>query len=251
MAEWTIRQVLKDAGRGLVEGFPAAGPLLALSALAWWGGLISASGAVWAGIGAVQVVLLCLMASAVLGKGGWRTLSPMRALQHAPVSLALVGFILIFVAIMTLLALTLLVLAIRAGAGYDFSADPAVAEAAYANSPARQLEYVALCVALLVTGAGIARALPVLAASIEERRILAIEAFNSTKGKGVRLLVSALIVLALPIALVALGTWMSGKATGSALLALGLALCLYGFAALSQAARLATLRASGKLSNPS
>lgn len=124
------------------------------------------------------------------------------------VSLILKWLILSFLAIMTLLAVTLCTLAIMAGAGFDFEASgqggeaAEVAMAAFQATPGWQLaQVVALLAALLMAGA-IARGMPVGAASLQTQRVVAMEVFNSTRKQAARLLLLKLAVLYAPIGLI-------------------------------------------------
>ncbi len=142
-------------------------------------------------------------------------------------SLLLTGFILAFLAIMSLLAVTLANLAVMAGAGFDFDASAEGGEAARAAmdafraGPGWQLaQAVGLVGAVLFAGA-IARALPAGATSIAEGRIVAMQAFHRTRGRTLVLLAALACVLApaLILALAAALTpdaarTLAGAATG-------------------------------------
>ena len=134
------------------------------------------------------------------------------------VSLILKWLILGFLAIMTLLAVTLCTLAIMAGAGFDFDASgqggeaAEAAMAAFQATPGWQLaQVVALLAALLMAGA-IARGMPVGAASLQAERIVAMEVFNSTRKQAARLLLLKLAVLYAPMGLmIAMGIAFGGS----------------------------------------
>lgn len=236
MNTWNLSRLIRECGLAMRQGLPAGAAIGAVSLAGWLLAFASGGMLAWTAMVLLQVLLACLMCNAQMGGGRWVAASPARLHVHAPVSLLLVGLVLGFLAIMTLLAVTLASLAIRAGAGYDFSAEPVIAEAAYTASPARQLEYVAGLVGILVLCMGIARSIPALAASLAQRRIIALEAFNWTRGQGVRLLATSILVLCLPAALIVAGSLFWGGMFGAPLLSLGLALLAYGGSAVSVAA---------------
>lgn len=131
-------------------------------------------------------------------------------------STVLVSFILGFLSIMTVFAAGLAAFAIMTGSGFDFDAvgnDPeafGAAMEAYQATPGWQLSMAVFGVAMLILAIGVARAIPVFAGAVEERRIIALEGFNWTRRQGVKILLVAVFALLPGASAFGLATALSG-----------------------------------------
>lgn len=205
----TVTRLLADVAGTLARH---ATPLLVLALFVAGAAYLAApAGATgWAGAGLAAFLAHWLSLRLALGqplRPGAGTAPVAGEGARLALSLLLVGFILAFLAIMTLLAVTLAVLAVMAGAGFDFDASAEGGEAARAAmdafraGPGWQLaQAIGLVGASLFAGA-VARALPAAATSLAEGRVVAMEAFHRTRGRTVILLAALLVTLAPAIAL--------------------------------------------------
>ncbi|MEO0817220.1 MAG: hypothetical protein AAFX86_07905, partial [Pseudomonadota bacterium] len=156
-------------------------------------------------------------------------------------SLGLVSAILLFLAVMTLLASGLAAFAIMSGSGFDFDAASENAEAydtelaEYQETPGWQLAMAVFLVALLLFLGAVARALPFAAASAKEGRIVALEAFNWTRKQGARLLIALAVLTGPAIGLAAWGRFSLSAGVGAFVQALAVTLGLIAWIALSAA----------------
>lgn len=208
-----------------------------LSALAGVLALLVVGG--WVGF----MVAFCLLCAAVAFWSQTRRPFAAAALDSVKVaaSTMLVSFVLGFLSIMTVFAAGLAAFAIMTGSGFDFDAvgnDPeafGAAMEAYQATPGWQLSMAVFGVAMLILAIGVARAVPVLAGAVEERRIVALEGFNWTRRQGAKILLVAILGL-LPSALaLASATAFSGGAAALGLSALGFVAGVYALCALSWA----------------
>lgn len=160
------------------------------------------------------------------------------------VSLLLIGFILVFLAVMTLMASGLGAFAIMTGSGFDFEAigasnDPQaafnVALEAYQQTLGWQVVLGMFLVALFLFFIAVARSLPVVAASAMEKRIVALEAFNWTRKQGLKLFVAGLVFIALPLAAAISSAVVLNATVALLFAALFTAGAIIGWAALSRA----------------
>lgn len=126
---------------------------------------------------------------------------------RAVASTALVAFILVFLAVMTLMACGLGTFAIMAGSGFDFDLASQGSEgfeqamAAYQDTPGWQLSLVVSLLAVALFAGAVARSVPFSAASAKERRVVALEAFNWTRKRAVLLACGVSVFVAVPAGL--------------------------------------------------
>lgn len=157
------------------------------------------------------------------------------------VSLGLSSAILFFLAVVTLLATGIATFAIMAGSGFDFDAAGADADAwdaamaAYQATPGWQLAVAIFLFGLAVFLAAVARTAPVIAASVTENRIVALESFNWTRRQGVRHFIGALAVFAVPVALMMLASLPVTAPIALGVQALAVVAAIYGWCCLSAA----------------
>lgn len=187
--------------------------------------------------GVVDVLLFLVVVTALvwhllgLSGPGWLTRLPRVAL-----SIGLTALILGFLAILAVFASAMASLAIMAGAGYDFSAeDQAAAMTAFQQTPGWQLCLVCFGLAGLFFVAAALRSLPVLAASLHESRVVALEAFMWTRGYLKTLIPAAFVLLGIPVVLI-IHSRLSSAATAPYLYSVGLAFAVVIWCALSVAA---------------
>ena len=187
------------------------------------------------GGGSVLALLFGVLVATVvtwrlLEEAGWGSLT--RSIRVL-FSLGLTALILGFLAILAVFASAMASLAIMAGAGYDFSAeDQAAAMTAFQQTPGWQLCLVCFGLAGLFFVVACLRSLPVLAASVREGRVVALEAFMWTRGNLTTLIPSAFVLLGIPTVLVIHGS-LSSAVTAPYKFGVGLALALIIWCALS------------------
>jgi hypothetical protein len=156
-------------------------------------------------------------------------------------STMLVSFVLGFLSIMTVFAAGLAAFAIMTGSGFDFDAignDPeafGAAMEAYQATPGWQLSLAVFGIAMLILAIGVARAVPVFAGAVEERRIVALEGFNWTRRQGAKILLVAVLGLLPSAFAIASATALSGSIIALVLSALGFLIGVYAMCALSWA----------------
>jgi len=227
-ATMTVAPFLRNTWARLRRPCPVSLGVAALSALGLTvlSGLSAMPGAIRLGLSGLIAVfaMTALLRVELTGRGAhpggeayWRDAARLAA------SALLVTLVLGFLAIMTLLAVTLAAMAVMAGAGFDFEAvggAPEQSEAAMASfraTPAWRIVQGVFYTGLFVWLVGVARCLPFAGASVRESRIVALEAFTRSRGRGLAFLVGAGLVLVLPIALVVLsGICPTGLAQGVA-----------------------------------
>ncbi len=113
----------------------------------------------------------------------------------------LLGLVLGFLLLLAVLAGGVVVFAVMAGAGFDFDAAGAgretfdVAFAAFLATPAGAMSQAAFFLALAIWAIGLGRVLPYAAASVACERVIVLEAFNLSRGRG--LVFTALLIVAL------------------------------------------------------
>ena len=208
---------------------------------AFWANALAA-GAVFAGLGGWAFVL---GVAAVLGAAlswfhrGDSVVGLVGQFGQLLLSILLSSTVLVFLGVVTLLAVGIVTFIIMAGSGFDFDSagqSPETWDAAlqaYQASTGWQLSVAVFFFGLAVFLVAVARTLPLVAASVQEDRVVALEVFNWTRKQGVRLFVAALAGLALPVlAIVLIGESVVGP-TGVALKALAMALAIYAWCALS------------------
>jgi len=215
----TLRALIIEAWRTLKDD--AHSPV----ALAVCGLACVLAGAFLSGLGEglAYALVFCAMAPAIVlredkGSGAFAS----RGMKVA-VSALLVGLILLFLAVMTLLASGLAAFAIMTGSGFDFEAasqgqaayDAAMAE--YQDTPGWQLAMAVFLAALLLFLGAVARSLPFTAVSAGENRVVALEAFNLTRKHAARLLVALALFCAVPLlAVILLSVGSAGPLAGAA-----------------------------------
>lgn len=131
----------------------------------------------------------------VLGAPGAAMTSALRVLGSG----LIVSLVVAFFLICALTTVGFIVFAIMVGAGIEFGNEAATqAEIdasmdAFWASNAGGLSRVLLWVSLLIWGLSVARALPFAGASISERRLVVLQAFNRSRGHAVKLLAASLL----------------------------------------------------------
>lgn len=146
------------------------------------------------------------------------------------VSACLLVLVLGFMLLLTLLTTTLVVIGVMAGSGFDFDLAGQMPDGfeqammIYRDTPGWLICQGVFLFGLAVWVYAIARALAFVPGVIIRQRVIALEAFNWTRGHGIRILAAAMICLVLPV-LFACAVIMPGPDEGlmqTALLALGL-----------------------------
>lgn len=234
----TLKQLFLEVGAAVRRGWGvmlvgaalvSAAVYLAAMAVPGAGGLVAAAG--------FTVFWISLRATAGMSAVPTRPAEGVRLL----LSLTLKWLILSFLALLTVMAVILCTLAIMAGGGFDFEASAGGGEAAEAAmaafqaTPGWQLAQVLALLATLLMAGAVARGLAVAAASLAEARIVAMEAFNWTRGQAARLTVVMLGALAMPLALFVLAALARDNTASDIAVALGTGLCVVLGAVLSTA----------------
>ncbi|MEO0465754.1 MAG: hypothetical protein AAF216_04370 [Pseudomonadota bacterium] len=188
-------------------------PLTAfVSVLAVFGVARVSGSLAWPFAGAVVFAALVITACVLVLR--MERLSWSGGLGTAPklaVSMVLTLLILAFLGLLAVFGSSLASLAIMAGAGFDFSAeDQAAAMEAFQSTPGWQLCMVVFGLAGLVFLFAIVRSLPVIAASVRDNRIVAMEAFGWTRGRLRELVPASLVIFAAPAG-IAIWSMMTGK----------------------------------------
>ncbi|MEM7766269.1 MAG: hypothetical protein AAF253_02130 [Pseudomonadota bacterium] len=155
----------------------------------------------------------------------------------------LMATVLGFFLLLAIMAGGFLVFAIMAGSGFDFTAAGDTPEAfgpafdTFMATPAGQVSQAAFVLAMAVWTVSIGRAVPFAAASVYETRIIVLEAFGRSRGRGL-LLTFALTLALLPGALILGAATLStigGGILSAVLAGFGTVLVCVGFAAVSGA----------------
>lgn len=177
---------------------------------AWGGALVLVIAPLFTALlpGATGVLMggaLALIGGTWVLSGASRPMPPRVALLAACLGLA--GLVLAFLAIMTVLVVTLVTMGIMASSGFDFEQAGASPEAmqaamdAYRQTPGWQICLGVFGVGLALWLFAAALFLPAPAHSVRAGRLVVLEGFRRSRGRGVALLV--MLVLALAPALVA------------------------------------------------
>lgn len=186
-------------------------------------------------------LLLCVIALVSAQDESKGHASLLSRVPNTLISAVLVGFILLFLGVMTLLASGLAAFAIMSGSGFDFDTASQGTEAfeaamaAYQETPGWQLAMTIFLVALVLFLGAVARSLPFAAASAVERRAVALEAFNWSRKNGARLLGAMAIFCGAPLLVAYLVVISFQGAIASFSAAILYALAIYGWSGLSLA----------------
>jgi hypothetical protein len=211
--------------------------------VAFWGNA-GAAGAVFAalsGWGLIFGALAALASGVAFFYRGASVGEAFRLMGLLAVSLLLSFLVMLFLGVVTLLAVCIVTFIIMAGSGFDFDAAGESQQAwdaallAYQSTAGWQLAMAVFLFGLAVLVVGLARSAPQVAASVQEGRVVALEVYNWTRKQGVRLFAAALAVFVIPVGLAALIHYLVPERYEALLLIVPIALGIYAWCSLSAA----------------
>ena len=169
-----------------------------LSLPAVWGGFIAALVC----LNGMQMLVACQLKR--VGSPA-RTAFEWQAFLRLAGSVFLLLFVLGFLLLLTLLTTTLVVIGVMAGSGFDFDLAGQAGEgfeqamAAYRQTPGWLICQGVFLFGLAAWVYAVARALPFLPGVLLKSRVIALEAFSWTRGRGVKILGALVAVMTLPV----------------------------------------------------
>lgn len=211
--------------------------------IAFWGNA-GVSGAVFAtlsGWGLIFGVLAALAAGVAYFYRGENVGEAFRLIGLLAVSLLLTALVMLFLGIVTLMAVCIVTFIIMAGSGFDFDAAGQSQQAwdaallAYQSTAGWQLAMAVFLFGLAVLIVGLARSAPQVAASVQEGRVVALEVYNWTRKQGVRLFAAALAVFVVPVGLAVLIHYFIPVRFEAALMTVPISLGIYAWCSFSAA----------------